>query len=310
MVVPEEQLEACRGGVIAIGNFDGVHRGHQRMVDVLTTRARADGVPAVAVTFDPPPVALLRPEHAPPCLTLPHRKAQLLKQYGVDQVLIWPTSAELLRLSPRAFFYDIVLGQLRATGMVEGPNFYFGRNRTGDVEVLKDFCAQAGIWLEIVQPVLEGDGLVSSSRIRTLIAGGDLDAAVAMLGHAYRLSGEVVRGAGRGGSELGFPTANLGGLATLVPAEGVYAGFCELQGQEYEAAVNVGQNPTFGDESTKIEVHIIGWSGELYGKQFNVDLVARIREVQTFGSAERLKEQIHRDIESARRLCARHRAMT
>ena len=133
-------LEACRGGVIAIGNFDGVHLGHQRMISVLKARAEEASVPAVAMTFDPPPVALLRPDKVPPSLTTISHRTELLKRYGMDEVLIWPTSTELLNLTPREFFDEVILNQLRAVGMVEGPNFFFGKDRAGDVQTLAEFC--------------------------------------------------------------------------------------------------------------------------------------------------------------------------
>ena len=297
-------LEACRGGVIAIGNFDGVHLGHQRMISVLKARAEEASVPAVAMTFDPPPVALLRPDKVPPSLTTISHRTELLKRYGMDEVLIWPTSTELLNLTPREFFDEVILNQLRAVGMVEGPNFFFGKDRAGDVQTLAEFCSQSGLSLEIVRPVVDGESLVSSSRVRKLIGSNGLDEAVEMLGHPYRLTGLVGHGASRGRT-IGFPTANLTEIRTLVPSEGVYAGLCEIEGRECSVAVNIGQNPTFNDDVAKVEAHVIDWDGDLYGAQLAVDLLSRIRAVQTFESAGELQQQIEKDVESARRACER-----
>ena len=291
---------------MAIGNFDGVHRGHQRMVEVLTDRATAAGVPSVAMTFDPPPVALLRPDRVPPSLTTTKRRAELLKSYGVDKVLVWPTSRALLKLTPREFFDQIILGQLQATGLVEGPNFFFGRDRAGNVETLAEYCDQAGLTFEVVQPVTDSEELVSSSRVRQLVSAGDLTAAVEMLGHAYRVTGDVSHGAGRGKS-IGFPTANLVDIATLVPADGVYAGFCRTGEQEYAAAVNIGPNPTFADGKQKVEAHLLDYSGDLYSKSLDVDLLSRIRSVQTFETPAELQEQIRKDAQSAREIYSRIR---
>lgn len=308
MLLPEPNvIAASRGGVVAIGNFDGVHRGHQRMVEVLTAQARALGAPSVAMTFDPPPAALLRPDRVPPSLTTPNQRAELLERYGVDQVIIWPTSKALLQLGPKQFFDEIIIGQLQARGMVEGPNFCFGKDRAGDVKTLAAFCEDASIALEVVVPVEDADQLVSSSRIRKLVSEGSLANAISLLGHPYQLSGEVVRGEGRGRT-IGFPTANLANIKTLIPGNGVYAGFCELDERQYECAVNLGKNPTFGDEAAKVEVHVINLDTDLYGKQLSVGLVAEIRDVQQFASATQLTDQIKRDIESAQAICAQYRA--
>ncbi len=308
MLQPESNvITACRGGVLAIGNFDGVHRGHQHMAGILVSQAQTLGVPSVAMTFDPPPAALLRPDRVPPCLTTPRQRAELLSSYGVDQVIIWPTSRELLQLGPAEFFNEIIVGRLGVKGMVEGPNFCFGKNRAGDVNTLKQFCESADIALQIVVPVEAGEQLVSSSRIRKLVANGEVARAIELLGHAYQIRGEVVTGAGRGRT-IGFPTANISSIPTLVPGNGVYAGFCELDGREYDCAVNVGQNPTFGEDRAKVEVHVIGWDSDLYGLQLAVNLLSEIRPVQQFESVEQLTAQIKRDIESAKHLCAQNRA--
>lgn len=287
-----------RGGFVAIGNFDGVHRGHQSMIAVLVGRARDAGVPAVVLTFDPHPIHLLRPGQAPPSLSTVERKAGLLGKAGVDYVIAYPTDQQLLNLEPERFFQDIVRAHLDARGLVEGPNFFFGKNRAGDVQTLERLCQSAGLTLDVVPPFALGEQLVSSSAIRSLISQGRLAQAREMLGHPYRLQGTVVRGESRG-RLLGFPTANLEGVKTLVPAEGVYAGAVTLADQGHPSAINVGSNPTFGEQSQKIEVHVLGFNGDLYGQQLNVDLLERLRDTVKFSGVDDLKNQLANDMQGA-----------
>ena len=231
------------GGFVAIGNFDGVHRGHQRMIAALIEQARQQSVPAVVLTFDPHPVALLAPGRVPPSLSTLDRKAELLRDCGVDVVIAYPTDHKLLDLSPEEFFTQVIRSELDARGLVEGPNFCFGKDRAGDVNTLQSLCDRYGLTLTIVEALTaDGDAIVSSSAIRRAISEGRIGEAVKMLGHPYRLSGIVEPGAKRG-TGLGFPTANFGGVATLLPADGVYAGQCDVDGRTYAAAVHLGPEP-------------------------------------------------------------------
>ena len=227
-----------RDGFVSIGNFDGVHCGHQAMLASLVHRARSAGVPAVVLTFDPHPIELLRPESAPPRLTTMTHRAELLQSYGADSVVILPTTQQFLTMTAEDFFQSIVRTELRARGLVEGPNFYFGRDRAGSITVLRSFCASYQLTLDVISPVIIDEQLVSSSVIRSLINAGDLNESVRLLGHPYRLTGTVGHGAERG-RQLGFPTANLIDLANLSPGNGVYAATTTIQGRPYSAAVNV-----------------------------------------------------------------------
>lgn len=294
-----ESLEAVHGGYASIGNFDGVHRGHQAMLNVLISRARSDEVPAVAVTFDPHPIALLKAEATPPALTTIEYRAELLGRYGVDVTLVLPTDRSLLSLTAEEFFETIVLGRLQACGLVEGPNFFFGRNRAGNVTVLRSLCASHGLSFDVAPPATVDEQLVSSSVIRSLLEIGDVAHAVRLLGHPYRLSGSVVVGAQRGRT-LGFPTANLSGITTLVPANGVYAGIATVDHARHPAAIHIGPNPTFGESARKVEVHLLDFQGDLYGKVLHVDFLDRVRDVRQFGSAEELQGQLQQDIQAAR----------
>lgn len=284
-----------RGGCVSIGNFDGVHRGHQAMLAQLRQRADAGRSPAVVVTFDPHPAALLRPDAMPPLITTLSQRAELLAEFGADFVIALPVDHAFLHLSPEQFFREIVQDRLSAKGLVEGPNFFFGHHRAGNVTLLKHFCASAGLTFDVVSPVTVDGQLVSSSVIRSLLLEGDLDDAVELLGHPYKLTGLVTKGAERG-RQIGFPTANLKDVPTVVPGHGVYGGTVVMDRTTYRAAVNIGPNPTFDENVPKIEVHLLDYRGDLYGKTLNVELQCRIRDVRKFESVEALKRQLAEDI--------------
>jgi riboflavin kinase/FMN adenylyltransferase len=290
------------GGAVTVGNFDGVHRGHCELIAAARRWADRVGGPAVAVTFDPPPAALLnpRPDKAIPLTTLADRAA-LLVAAGADRVVTLRTDAGLLSLSPEAFFEDVLLGLFRARAVVEGYNFRFGRARAGDMNTLRDLCAKAGVGFEEVPPLVVGGEPVSSSRVRAALVAGDVSQAAELLGRPHRIAGTVVTGAKRGRT-IGFPTANLDGVPTLVPAVGVYAVRALVDGVSHPAAANVGPNPTFGDDARKIEVHLIGYSGDLYGHELAVEFVARLRDTRPFAGASELSEQLKRDVEAAKTL--------
>ncbi|MGE5195345.1 MAG: bifunctional riboflavin kinase/FAD synthetase [Deltaproteobacteria bacterium] len=294
-----DDMAGLRNGFVSIGNFDGVHRGHQSMIAALTRLAKDEGRPAVIFTFDPHPIALLRPGQSPPPLTTTERKIELLAQHGIDGVVVYPTDQALLNLTPREFFDRIVLDRLDVRGLVEGPNFFFGHNRAGSVRTLHEFCSAAGRHLEIIPPVTVGDTLVSSSEIRRLIVAGQVRNAAELLGYAYRVSGTVVRGAERGRT-IGFPTANIEGIRTVLPRDGVYAGRALVGSAWYAAGINLGPNPTFADQERKLEVHLINYAGDLYGSRIAVEFTDRLRDTVRFESVEKLKAQLAIDIDRAR----------
>ena len=289
--------ETLRGGAVAIGNFDGVHLGHARLVERLLAMAATVGGPAVVFTFDPSPTRILRPEVAPEPLIWTQRKAEILAKMGIDALVVYPTDRTLLELEAREFFTRIVRGQLGARAMVEGPNFFFGHNRTGNVEVLRQFCAKADMPLEVAEPVEVGGQIVSSSRIRSLVAAGRLDDARTMLGRPYRIRGVVVRGAGRG-AQLGYPTANVGRIDTLLPGEGIYAARAYAADTWHPAAVSLGSNPTFDEGVPKIEAYLIGFQGSLYDQPIAVDFLARLRDIKRFASVDALVAQMAQDVAS------------
>lgn len=295
-----------RGGAVAIGNFDAVHLGHKAIAQKLVATARELAGPAVIFTFDPPPGAILfpdRPRIKP--LTTFARRAELFTSLGVDALLAYPTALEFLQLSAEDFFSQVIVGQLGARALVEGSDFRFGRNRAGDWQKLTQLCQQAQMQLHLMSLVTAESAAVSSTRVRELVTLGDIAAANSLLLEPYRISGEVVAGAQRG-RILGFPTANLAEIPVLLPALGVYAGrVVGLGSQPLAAAIHIGPNPTFEDERPKVEVHIIQWQGELYGRHLHVELLARVRDVRKFASVDQLKQQLLSDVAQCRQQAGR-----
>jgi riboflavin kinase/FMN adenylyltransferase len=314
---------AARGGAVSIGNFDGVHCGHIQIVERLLERAAEVDGAAIVFTFDPHPVRLLRPEQCPPPLTWTERKAELLAAQGVDWIVAYPTDEALLRLSAAEFFQKIVRNSLDARALVEGPNFYFGHNREGTIERLREMSMAVGISLDVVPPVEVDGALVSSSRVRDLLRAGDVELAKKLLAAPYRIRGMVTHGAGRG-AKIGFPTANLGAIDTLLPAQGVYAGRAwvgsasrgvanatlasrvvpDPDSRSWPAAINLGPSPTFGEESVRVEVHVIGIDEPLYGQPIEVDFLARLRDIRPFDTVDALVHQLNRDVAEVKRIAA------
>jgi len=292
-----------RAGAVTIGNFDGVHRGHAQLLERLTARAKEFDGPSVVFTFEPHPVRLLRPQKAPAPLTWVDRKAELLAMLNVDVVIAFPTTREFLKLTPEEYFQQIICEQLKTRAVVEGPNFFFGKNREGNTDTLRVLCQQNNIALDIVAPIKRGDEFVSSSRVRAAIAEGNVDLANEMLTQPYRIRGMVTHGAGRG-TGIGFPTANLAAVDTLLPGAGVYAGRAMLDGKTRTAAINIGPNPTFHESALKVEVHLLDFNESIYGQPLEVDFLARIRDVQSFESLEQLQSQLARDVEKTRSIAA------
>lgn len=303
--VPSPQLLAAgprwQQGVpcaIAVGNFDGVHLGHARIVEALRAAGTRRGVPTAVFTFDPHPARILRPSAAPPALTTPARRAGLLRGLGVDAVLLWKVDDAALALEPEAFYGDVLRRAVGAEAIVEGPDFRFGAGRRGDIVLLRALADADGVEVAVVEPVSAGGEPVSSSRIRTLLSSGDVAGAAALLTAPHSVGGVVVHGRARGRT-LGFPTANLDGIATLVPRDGVYAGRGRVGGATFPAAVHVGVPVSFGATEPTVEVHLVGYSGDCYGLGLDVDFLVRLRDTRRFASVDDLKAQLASDVARA-----------
>lgn len=297
----ETPPELWCAGVVTIGNFDGVHLGHASLLAEVRRQAHALRGPAVAVTFDPHPLQLLRPAQFQPVLTTLADRVELLQGVGADHVIVLRTTPELLQLSANDFFAQVVQDRLQARALVEGINFGFGRQREGNIETLQKLCQHAGLAFTVVPPLSKNGVVVSSSRVRDALVRGDVRAASDLLGRPYRLRGIVGTGQQRGRT-LGFPTANLVHPKTLVPADGVYAVRVYQANASWAGAANIGPNPTFGEQARKVEVHLIDFQGDLFGQELAVDWIDRLRDTQTFTGPSQLIEQLRLDVEQARRL--------
>jgi riboflavin kinase/FMN adenylyltransferase len=289
--------------VVALGNFDGVHLGHQAVLRRAVDEGRRRGARVVAATFDPHPRAVLGPRVQPKLLTTPELRREALLRYGADEVRAIRFDDELSRKSPEEFVSDVLVGEIEAEAVVVGENFRFGHMAAGDVgdleRLMRSFGGEAyGVAVRSV----DGEGGISSTRIRELVAEGQVEEAARLLGRPYVLRGEVVVGDRRGRS-IGFPTANvLPDPAVVVPARGVYAGFVHVGKEVRAACTNVGVAPTFARGESRVEAHLLDFEGELYGRVVDVSFVRRIRVERKFSGADELKEQIAHDVEEARRI--------
>jgi riboflavin kinase/FMN adenylyltransferase len=290
---------------VVIGNFDGVHLGHQHVLATARQKADAEGLTLVAVTFDPHPMAVLRPEHAPTSLTTIEVRAELLTRHGADAVLALPFDREMASWTPDEFAQRVLVDALHAREAVVGANFRYGSRAAGDVACLADFGAAHGFGVEGI-PLDGGPQVWSSTYVRTCLAGGDVAGAAEALGRPYAVRGVVVKGDQRG-RELGFPTANVPTEAlTATPTDGVYAGWLTRldTGERYPAAISVGVNPTFdGVITRRVESYVLDRTDlELYGVEVVVEFVDRLRGMVAFESIDGLIEQMRADVDQARRL--------
>jgi len=293
-----------RGGVLSVGVFDGVHLGHQKVLGRAAERARAAGAPAVVFTFHPHPLAMLRPQDAPPLIQTFGQKLELMRALGVAAV-VWPRDGRaVLAMSPETFFDRVVRGALGARAVVEGADFRFGAGASGDRERLAALAGSRGIEAEFVADAVADGERVSSTRIRRLIAAGSVAEAARCLGRPYRFQGTVVEGRHLG-ARLGYPTVNIYAPRFLVPAEGVYAGRAVVGGAALPAAVSVGRAPTFpGDRPLAVEAFILGFDGELYGEQVGVDFVEYLRPQEAFADADALRARMAEDCRRVRETLA------
>jgi riboflavin kinase/FMN adenylyltransferase len=292
---------ACRGGIVTVGNFDGVHRGHAALMVELHRQAQAIGGPAVALTFEPHPLQILQPERFMPVLTTVADRASYLSAVGADEVLILQVDRDLLHLRAAEFFDRILHQNLQARGVLEGYNFGFGRDREGTVETLTALSREHGMSATIVPPLMI-DGLpISSSRVRNCLTRGEVGEAAALLGRPYRVRGIVGTGQRRGRT-IGFPTANLEKIETVIPGDGVYAVRAQVGNGTWPGAANIGPNPTFGEYVRKVEAHLIDFQGDLYGQPIAVDFLDRIRDTRPFSGPAELVKQLGEDVTVARRI--------
>ncbi len=290
------------GGVYALGNFDGVHLGHQRLFDRARELARRLDSPWGVLTFEPHPAKVLAPELAPRLITNLEDKLALIRGFGPDATVVIPFDRDLAGLHPEQFVSRILVDALRAGGAVVGYDFTFGSGRKGGTQELEGLGARFGFRVEVVPAVTVGGMVVSSTKIRAFVLAGRVYAASLLLGRPFTLSGPVVHGDGRGAS-LGFPTANVEVRQELLPAAGVYACWCCVGGEHLPAAVNVGRVPTFRTNGRiTVEAHLLDFQGNLYGRHVVLEFVRRLRSEKRFESSDALVAQIRADVARTRKV--------
>jgi riboflavin kinase / FMN adenylyltransferase len=289
---------------LAVGNFDGVHRGHQALVALAVRDARLAGGTSVVLTFDPHPSRVLSPDRAPASLMTLDQKAEILSGLGVDRLAVLPFTVEVSRREPEDFARAVLQRALGARVVVVGSSFRFGRDRAGNLATLRRLGDELGFRVHGLRPVIARGGPISSTRIREALSRGAVDAARDFLGRRFFVDGVVVKGEGRG-RLIGIPTANLQVLNEMVPGGGVYACWCRVldaDAQARPAAVNIGRRPTFGGGLTTVEAHLLDFEGDLYGHALRLEFQERLREERAFPGAEALVAQIRGDLVEARRV--------
>jgi riboflavin kinase/FMN adenylyltransferase len=293
--------------VLTIGIFDGVHRGHRRLLERLVAVARASAQPSLVLTFDPHPVRVLAPGKPLALLMLPEDRLAAIAALGVDAALVLPFTRELAALTAEAFVREVFHATLDVSHVVAGPDTRFGHDRGGDLAQLRRLGDELGFGAEAVEPLFVGDLRVSSSAIRAAVREGDVAGAAHQLGRPFRLRGPVVAG-DRRGRALGFPTANVAAREELLPRDGVYAGHLWRgegpDARRYEALVSVGVKPTFGPGARAIEAYVLDFDGDLYGETVAVDFLTWLRPQERFDSVATLVRQMHADVAAGRRALA------
>ena len=288
--------------VVAVGNFDGVHLGHQQLITHSKDLAES-GESVAVVTFEPLPQAFFNPQKAPARLSTVYQKLDLLAHHGVDRAWLMRFDLALSRLQARDFVREVLVEGLAACKVVVGADFRFGHRREGDVLMLRDLGVEFGFGVEIFSAVFLGESRISSTAIRQALAEGELDKAAAMLGRPFRMEGHVVRGE-QLGRDLGYPTANLRIRARPQPIAGIFAVWVRVNGAWHAAVANVGWRPTVGGKEPLLEVHVFDFEGHLYGQRLEVEFVAKLREETRFENIEQLVTQMRRDELEARRILA------
>jgi len=290
--------------VLALGNFDGLHRGHLKIVERVRRGAAEHGGTPMAMTFDPHPSRIVRPDKAPPLLMTKAQRLEALDRAGIGAVAVVRFTTELSRWDPEAFVRTVLVDWLRVSEVWVGANFLFGHDRSGNFSTLRTLGQRYGFRADKIDPVRYKEFVVSSTRIRRLVAEGRMDEAGALLGHPYYVDGTVVAGKRRG-RELGFPTANLQSENELLPPNGVYATTTTIDGVVHASLTNVGMRPTFGDTTKPIiEAYILGFNGDLYGRSLRLGFVQRLRDERKFEDVDALRAQMEADRRRAERLFA------
>jgi len=291
--------------VVTIGNFDGVHKGHQAIFHQVIEKAESINGTSVAITFKPHPVKVLKKNDPPPLITLHEQKVELITKTGMDVLISIPFNKEFAALTADQFLEDILIDKIGTRAIVIGKDYAFGKNREGNISFLMKNADRLGyevIVTDWIPASHEGEGRISSTRVREIVMAGDVEDAVALLGRQYQIRGKVLTGRNRGGRLLGFPTANIKVVDELCPKTGVYAVTVEYLDGFYKGVANIGYSPTFDDHLFTIEVHLLDFDKDLYGQDIRVNFIRRIRDEKKFSNIEELAAQIQKDIVNGREI--------
>ncbi|MBI5182439.1 MAG: bifunctional riboflavin kinase/FAD synthetase [Nitrospirae bacterium] len=287
--------------IITIGNFDGVHLGHQAILKKIISRAKKTGGNSVVLTFEPHPVKVVSPHKDIRLITSCEERAKFLSEAGVDAVICVNFTKEFSEQHPDDFARDILFNKIGAAEVYVGHDYAFGKGREGTIEYLRDLGERYGFHVDVIEPIMVNGAIVSSSRIRELIAKGNVDAAARFLGRYYTLSGVVIKGAGRG-KDLGFPTANIEPPAELIPKDGVYAVIVKKGKDVYNGVANVGNKPTFGNEKLGIEAYLFDFDKNLYKKRLEISFIKRLRDEIAFKNPAELIASLKKDVRKAKEI--------
>ena len=296
-----------QNAVVTIGNFDGVHKGHQAILHQVIEKAEAINGTSVAITFEPHPLKVLSDEGAPPLITLYEQKVELIEQTGIDVLICTPFTQSFAALSAESFIEDILIHKIGMKAIIIGKDYKFGKDRRGSVDFLREYAKAYSIevvvagWIPVSAQIPDR---ISSTRVREIVMEGRVEEARHLLGRYYQIRGEVVTGRQRGGPMLGFPTANIKLVDELCPKMGVYAVTVEWKKKKYKGVANIGYAPTFDDHLFTVEVHLFDFKDDIYGETIKVNFIKRIRDEKRFSGIDELSAQISQDIESARRILA------
>jgi riboflavin kinase/FMN adenylyltransferase len=303
----DQIIEPFKNAVITIGNFDGVHIGHQALFHEAIEKAVTIGGTSVAMTFEPHPLRVMKPNDHPPLITLYEQKAELIERSGIDVLICVPFTREFAAQSAEQFVRDLLVQKIGMKAIVVGQDYSFGKNREGDLDLLKSFAPQYGFevivaaWIKSARALTER---ISSTKIRELVMDGQMERAEKMLGRNYQIRGKVVAGRDRGGKVLGIPTANINLHDELCPKTGIYAVTVECEGNQHRGVANIGYSPTFEDHVFTVEVHIFDFNANIYGKKIRVNFIKRIRDEKKFANISELIHQIKLDIAAAKEILA------
>ncbi len=291
--------------VVTIGNFDGVHIGHQSLFHQVIQTAEAIGGTSIAITFEPHPLRVLTNDQQPPLITLYEQKKELIAATDLDALICMPFTPDFAAMSARAFIEDLLVGRIGMRAIIVGRDYTFGRHREGDINLLQSLGEELGYAVTLADWITAAHGnkgRISSTRIRELVMDGRLNEARHLLGRHYQIRGTVIAGRNRGAKLLGFPTANIELYDELCPKTGIYAVTVDLEGQMLQGVANIGYSPTFDDHVFTVEVHILDFDTDIYGRKIKVNFLKRIRDEIKFDSIDALAAQIHKDVATAREL--------